>query len=226
MMNNGVVLRSYIMLMMMIVLLSGCRRVIDWGRAHFDQGEKRAIPMNIIKDHVRTCRVYNAFDTLGVFDVLWLSDEIRSIYTDMYAAKLGKTEEEKEFFLEAELNENKKYISFYVISIIPTQDHNTLGDKLGPWMIQLKVDDEFYHPYSIKEVTLSAEYRLLLQRYWNRQKTVYLVKFDVQANGKPIIKHHTDEIILVFNTLDRSCEMNWNIQDIHAPKNFSHQRKD
>lgn len=223
-MNNDVRTRSYVMVLTILVLLPGCRRIINWGRDHFVQGEKRPIPMDIVKDHIRSCRVYDTFDTLGLFDVLWLSDEIRRVYTDIYAAKVGKTEDEKEIFLEAELNENKKYISFYVVSIIPTQDHNTLGDKLGPWMIQLSIDNVRYQPKSIKEVTLSTEYTMMLHKYWNRQKTVYLVKFDATCQGKPIINPTTDEIILVLNTIDRSCEMHWNIEDMHTAKNFSRQR--
>ena len=49
--------------------------------------------------YIRSVTMYDQLTTRARFDVLWLSDDVRVNYTNLYALKFGKTEEQKRSFL-------------------------------------------------------------------------------------------------------------------------------
>ena len=202
-------MRLHIYLMFALFLMPGCARLGDWAKEHFDQGDKRENQTQKVRSYIRSSQIYDELDTVGLFDVLWLNDEVRSAYTDLYAAKLALTPEQKDEFLQTELDVNESYISFYAICFI--HDYK-LGDRTGAWMVRLRVDDVLYQPVLIESVDLNAEYMMFLSKVWNRRKQVYLIKFNATCQGEPIITDTTKEIELIFNTIDRSTSLMWDLQ--------------
>src|SRR5690606_26100571 len=97
------------------VFLGGCTRIVDWGRSSFYQGEN-IILSQAPESYIRSVVIYDQLRTVAIFDALWLSDVVRSAYTDAYALKRGKSWEQKQLFLRRQLEENNHFISFYVLS--------------------------------------------------------------------------------------------------------------
>ncbi|MBN1549572.1 hypothetical protein JW872_02825 [Candidatus Babeliales bacterium] len=194
---------------LILLLLPGCGRLIDWGTETFNQGEKREMSRTVINDHFRTVNVYNEFGTAGLFDILWLSNEVRTVYADLNASFHGKTTEAHKSFLRRQLAENDNFISFYVLAVVQ-QNVAPLGDKQSPWNIRLRVNGQLYAPRDIKDVELNPEYEYLLKDHWTRFRTVYHVKFPRKdLEGNEIITEDTKHIILHLQTIDRFDEAEW-----------------
>ena len=143
-----------------LVTLSGCGRVVQWGKDNFYQGEDVKKYSKIPRDYLRSVVAYDQFMTQAVFDAIWLSDAVRTAYVDAFALRTGKSDEQKNMLLRRELEENNHYIGFYVLSLynIP------LGDPLGDWSVYLKIDDAIYQPVEIKYVDLNSEYKTFFGR--------------------------------------------------------------
>ena len=66
-----------------LILLPACR-VVDWGKRRFDQGEPRTNAKADVRAQVRSSRIYNdQFETVGLFDALYLSSEVRTAWVDV-----------------------------------------------------------------------------------------------------------------------------------------------
>ncbi len=191
-----------------IFLLPGCR-YRQWIDEAFYQGKKVENHAVAAQQYVRNLHIYDEFDTLAHFDALWLSDQVRSYYVCMYARKHCLTEERFKTALRRQLEENKHFISFYVLAAIP--DHGLLGEKDSVWGICLRVNnDEEFRPKEIKIVELMPEYKLFFGPTWTVFKTAYLVKFDAyDDSGNKIITADTRSLELYFTSAKRTAMMRW-----------------
>lgn len=98
----------------LLSLLSGCSKIIDWVGCNFYQGHTVESLVKPARRYLRTVIVYDQFDTAGIFSALWLSDSVRYIYSQMHALKNGLSKEQEKIFLDAQLYDNTRFISFYV----------------------------------------------------------------------------------------------------------------
>ena len=93
----------YSLLVSSLFTLSGCgRRVVDWVEGCFCQTtaiEESKVPQR----YVRTVKSYNQFTTVAIFDGMWLSDAVKTVYSDTWAMKFGKSDERRQAFLRASL---------------------------------------------------------------------------------------------------------------------------
>lgn len=194
----------------MIVSLSSCR-LVRWGKEHFEQGEVRTIAREPIAKNLKTTRVYNQFSTVGTFDVLFLSDEVRESYGRLYATKHDMQEREAKEFVRRQLAENDQYFSFYILGYIPV---GTLGvDDKDHWNAMLMVDGKHLAPQSIKTAELSPEYSELLKKVPMRFRTVQIAKFPKRnASGELTVPPHARELVMVLNTVDRSTSLSWSLK--------------
>ena len=175
----------------MLLLLPGCGRFIDWGKSNFYQGEQVDNYRCDIKPYIRSVTIYDQFTTRAMFDALWLSDEVRLSYVDLHVSRQGKDEERKNSLLRRQLEENNHYLSFYVLSL----HEEKLGDPDSEWSMFLRVNDEFYQPMEIKEIELPYEYQIFFGKLWNRFKVPYLVRFSANdADDVPLITSQTEAI--------------------------------
>jgi len=193
-----------------LLLLSGCGgRIVDWGKQNFYQGEKGPDYTDRIKGLVQSKTVYNQLSTEGMFDVLWLNDEARTLYADMNSARLGKTPEQYKMFLRRQLEENNHYITFYVLSLnrVPLKDSDT------QWTIQLEAGGNQYAPIEIKQIELAPEYEYIFGEKLTPFKTPYQVKFGaLNADDQPILHEGVKDIALHFSTIDRGTTFNWEVR--------------
>ena len=209
-MNCATSYRIYPLLFLFPLFLPGCGRLIDWGRSTFDQGKQLRDNTEPAKKYMRSTVIYDQFTTSAMFDVLWLSDEVRTIYTDLYIRRSGKGLEQKNNFLRRQLEENNHFITFYVISLYEIP----LGDSTAEWSLFLRVNDQTFLPIEVKVVDLCPEYRTLIGERFNRFKVAYSVKFDANdINGNPIIDKDTDVFGIVFRSVDKEAQLVWGVDN-------------
>ena len=84
-----------------VLLLSGCagNNIKDWAEETFYQSNAYKDDLTVVKRYLRGIRLYDQFTTLGIFDALWLSDEVRTAYSNIACRMTGKDEEASLTFL-------------------------------------------------------------------------------------------------------------------------------
>lgn len=193
-----------------LLLLPGCGgSLVDYVKETFPQGNEYKNQKGLIKDYFRSINIYDQFDTLALFGSLWLSDEIRTLYADIYADMLGKDSDARDTYLRRQLQENDHFISFYVLS----NNKVSLSERPFPWVLYLEIDGKKYSPAQVKSVELSVEYKMLLAQCLNQHKQAYEVKFDRNdVTGNDVLSAgvaHTMK--LFFSGPSRYAFAQWNI---------------
>jgi hypothetical protein len=212
------------MLLMVCLIFPACVKYHQFSKSEFPQGKEKTIQKDIIGRNVRTANVYDEFQTEAIFDALYLSSEVRDFYTNAYSERRGKDEKFRESMLLRGLEENKHWISFYVLAYIPRDHRRLMSDQDPSWSLYLElpngerltparfeqVENEPHKvsPGSIKETELAPEYAALFKHHINQFKTVYLVKFPSKGFDNTV-KYPTKPIKLVFSSVYRSVEMTW-----------------
>lgn len=195
-------------MILLLAVLPGCGRVINWGKGMFNQGETPHSYADEPKKYIRSVTVYDQFATAGSFDALWLSDAVRTAYVNTFAERTGKTDEQKKMLLRRELEENNHFLTFYVLSLFDMP----LGDCCSEWTVVLKIKDAIYHPAEVKYIELNPEYKIFLKSVTSRFKNVYQVKFDMKdIDGKPLITPDVEDIKLYFKSIKKDTELAWKI---------------
>lgn len=204
--------RINLCMVMTLILLPGCGTITDLVKENFPQGKESKNYQKIAKKYLKRINIYDQFNTIGLFDALWLSDEIRTIYADVNADMQGKTTKEKNAFLRRQLKENDQFISFYVLS---THD-NPLSVKPVPWSMHLVADGKKYMPFEVKAVELVSEYKTIFGSMFNNHKTPYEVRFERNdANGIDILKEGNQHIIkLYFSNPSHYSSATWVVDNM------------
>ena len=207
--------KSLIPLSVSLLLLSGCGRIVDWGKGNFKQAEKLDFKFRQARKDLKSITVYDQLSTVAIFDVLGLSDDVRIAYVDLHARKYGKTEEQKRAMLRRQLAENSHFISFYVA--VPYE--LILGETNSRWSLSLEIDDKRYLPIEVKVIDINPEYKAIFGKKLSRFKNVYLVRFDAKnVEERPLITPDTQELKLYFRSTKKEVILTWNIQDEDQPE--------
>ena len=198
-----------------LILFSGCTRVMDWGTQTFYQGCKVEPCLQIPKEHIRTARVYDQFNTLGIFNAMWISDDVLKAYTNLYAEKYALNENAANDFLERHRNDNQGFISFFVLGYDPYECNGPLlmnRDKEIPWKIFLKIDDIAYEPYLIKPIEFKEEFKLFFGKLFTKFKTSYVVQFALDDLGDNLtLGADIPSLVLCFSSMTRKISMIWSL---------------
>ena len=195
--------------LMIICCLPGCGKLVDWGKDTFHQGKQLESDREVAQQYIQTVIVYDQFTTRAKFDAMWLSDDVRTSYADLHALKYGRSQEQKKKFLRRQLEENKHFISFYVLSLYEVP----LGDENSLWSVFLRIGEKHYTPIEIKTVDLSTEYVHLFGKHFNRFKVAYSLKFDAKdIEDMPLIMQDTQQIALYFRSVEKEVSLAWNLQ--------------
>lgn len=195
-------------IMIVLLLLPSCGRVIDWGTRTFVQAPSLQASISAAQKYIRSVTTYDQLTTRARFDVLWLSDDVRINYANLFALKFGKTEEQRKTFLRRQLEENNHFITFYVLSL----HEHPLGDSNSEWTLFLQIDSKYYAPIEIKAVELSPEYIHIFGKKYNRFKVPYSVKFDAKdINDEFLITPETKNITLHCRSVISEVTFVWDI---------------
>jgi hypothetical protein len=201
------------LLLVSVVLLSGCGGVKDWINETFDQGKVHKEDKKVIDNYLRSIKIYDQFTTIAIFDALWISDEVRKLYANTYVAMHGRSEEVRKTFLRRQLKANSHFITFYVLSTheIP------LNLKPATWVTHLKIGEKNYSPVEVKSVELVPEYELLFGKVMTNHKRPYEIRFDRKdAEGKDILDG-ADKIALYFSGPHHYSSVEWDIGGHNCP---------
>ncbi len=204
-------LRWSIIIIFLTLLLPSCGvKYYEVAKTEFPQGKEKPVDRDTLSFDLQSKKVYDQFATVAMFDFLYLSDKVREIYVDLYCRQRGKDEGFKSAMLRRQFEENKHWISFYVLSSIRDEMHRSLTDKESVWSLFLSFpDNQKASPVSVEEVDLSPEIRYFFGYRLTRYKRAYLVKFPSKdVNGNFYLKDVQD-FKLVASTVDREVEFSW-----------------
>lgn len=191
-----------------LFLLPGCGKMVDWAQGSFTQATSFDFHCEKVQRYIKSITTYDQFTTVAKFDVLWLSNEVRQSYVDLFVLKFGKTEEQKRALLRRQFEENNHFISFYVLSLYECP----LGDAHSAWTLFATIGDKNYAPIEIKVVELSPEYVCMFGKKFNRFKVAYSVKFDAKnIDDIPLINENTSDIRLVFRSIKKEAVLTWDL---------------
>jgi len=197
---------SQSVLFLLVLLLPGCSKIIEWGKESFYQGDDVAFSRDLIERYIRSVSVYDQGTTLAKFDVLWLGDEIRTEYARFHTYIAGRNEEQYQALLRRQLEENKHFIAFYVLSIY----ENPLGDLDSKWHVTLRINNKEFSPTEIKVVELAPEYQTFLGSHFNRFRVPYRVMFDAKDLEEMfLLREETDKIQLFFRSTQKQVFLEW-----------------
>lgn len=195
----------------LVILLPGCGgNVVDWGKKSFAQGGVYQDTHTLIQSYMRDVKVYDMFDTLGSFDVLWLSDEVRTLYTQLHATMFGKTEDSQGIFLRRQLKANTQHLVFYVLA----GKNISLSKKPIVWAMYLDIDGKKYQPVEVKQTDLPVQYQMFFGKRLTSHKQAYEIKFDRNDTESLDILDGTQEhrMKLKFNGPIRYGYVAWDVK--------------
>lgn len=198
---------------MLLLVIPGCgSRIINWGKSCFYQGENRTEP-RLPYHYMRSVKVYDQFTIIGSFDVLWLSDAVKTDYAKALMRKQGKEGELRQAFLRRQLEENKHFILFIVL--VPYD--KKFGDTQSIWSVFLEVDGVRAPPLEVKQTDIDVVYQGFFDNQYSCFKTPYRVKFDaLDADDNPLITDATQEVKLIFRSVAKEVDVCWDAQE-HFP---------
>lgn len=201
-----------IIMAMMTILLPGCGcRVIDWTKSSFNQGRSLPDYYSTAQSYVRSVSLYDQFQTLAIFDALWVAQEVLGSYADLWALKNGKIDDEQKNFLQCQLAEHGPYLTFYILSLYDV----ALVHHQSSWSLLLEVDGRLFDPVELKAVELDSFYQLFFGRCCTRFKVPYKIKFcSVDSNGNEIVTAQTKQLSLIFRSVDKEGVMTWDVEHI------------
>lgn len=197
-----------IILVVGILALPGCGGVIDWATETFDQGSSYKEDKELVAYYMRSKGIYDQFTTIALFDALWLSDDIRTLYTNAYAEMHGRSDEVRQTFLRRQLKTNEHFIDFYVLST------NAVPLNVKPviWALYLKVGDVSYQPLEVKAVDIAPEYKQFFGKLLTNHKRVYEVRFERHdADGKDVLDGQ-QSIELYFSGPHAYTSVSWDLE--------------
>lgn len=191
--------------------LPGCKRLIDWGYDTFYQGNSLHEDLCLVPYYLRSVRVYKELMTRAIFDVMWLSDDIRRLYVKLHVMRMGLSDDFYKTMLRRKLEDNNHYITFYVLSLYDVP----LDAKISKWSLFLRIGNKDYQPVEIKKVELQPEYCTLFSSRCNRFKTPYEVKFHArdQRTDELIINPEANHMHLYFRSITHEAQVVWNIDE-------------
>ncbi|MBM3886548.1 hypothetical protein FJ364_01345 [Candidatus Dependentiae bacterium] len=207
------------------LLLPGCIKYYELSKTEFPQGKVVKDQTQIAHQYMRSVKIYDEFRTVALFDLLWLSPEVRTYFTNRFCAKRGKDNETRKAIENRQLEETNHWIGFYVLSDIRTREHTSLNEKNAAWTFYLTINNTIkLEPLSIKETELEPEYQALFGSKFNSFKSVYLVKFSAYGlDGKPYITTTKPALSLSICGTHREGKAEWNIGTTHQTMVMNHE---
>ncbi len=171
-----------------ILFLSGCsdNRYVRWGKAQFRQVEKIVREVRSVLPYQSTT-LYDGFVTVGFFDILWFNDQMKTLYLDRVAERLGCSAAQVTVPRTAAASVDlTKELVFYLVMTNPDNDLTpqvAANNPRSSWSISLCKDDTWYSATAVDIVTLEPElYELMGEKFEPKYRSTYRVKFDRPTN--------------------------------------------
>jgi hypothetical protein len=184
---------------------TSCLKYHQFLKKEVPQGKDKCDKREVAYNFLRSKRVYDEFRTQAIFHVLWLSDDVRTAYIDDYSSRRGKNRDSCEALLRRQLEENRRWMSFYVIADVRQRNNVLLSEKGSYWTMYVKTfSGEKIEPLSIKEIDLEPEYQSMFAHRFDPFKSTYLVRFprcDGEEGG--------EDFSLVISSSKKAVSFEW-----------------
>lgn len=202
--------RYGIMLMCAVIacVVPGCIKYHKTLPTEFPQPEKQVRHDDVALKYMRSTRVYEQFCTKALFDVLWLSDDVRVAYGNFHCKKRGVVDDAAEAFIARAREENNHWTTFCVLADVRDRSGLSLSDAHAPWTFSMNYQDKSYAPLSVKEVDLEPEYQSFFGSQRVMFKTAYMVKFPPLPADGPL----QGVITLTVQSIQEKMSMVWDLQ--------------
>jgi len=168
--------------------MTSCVKYTDLVQSEFPQGNKQIDKRVVAQRYRRSSILYNEFETSAIFDALWLSDELRTAYVDLYSTRRGMSQDAQEAMLKMQLEENRHWITFVLLADVRDKTFVSLGDTGASWTAYVEVDGKKFVPAEKKDGVKEIELEPELQQFFGKTyrsftsfKTAYQVKIPVDS---------------------------------------------
>src|SRR5579862_7400654 len=138
MIQNPLFLNLFLLMIMMTI--SSCVRYDKIVKSEFPQGTSYDDNRDVTYYNVRSVNLYEQFKKKAIFNALYLSDATRTKYVDVYTRKRGITGEAYKAMLNRNLEENKHWISFYLLADVRDKTYVSLSEKNSSWTLYLDME--------------------------------------------------------------------------------------
>jgi len=194
-------------MLIMLIFLPSCGRLVDWGTDLFYQGRDTHYQLDRAREYIQSVIVLDEFTTVGMFDALWLSDEVIALYAHAYAHRNCLSNNAYADMLACNLSKNKKHYMFYVLTL----NSYPLGDPYFEWAIHLLINSHCYSPLEVKKVDLAPEYSAMFGFLLTKSKTAYLITFDPTDEQGNLLIPQDDCLILQFKSVQKNVYVSWDM---------------
>lgn len=204
-----------VFLVCICLLLTSCHRFINWSRETFNQGCKINTEscLREARRYLRTIKVYDQLETVGIFDALLLSKDTEKYYVNIHAQKNNLDEIDFELLLNDRLNKVEKVAVFLILIQEPKGCGLDLDKEKSFWKVKMNSAVGAYAPRLIKKIALPCEYELIFGKRFNIFKNVYLVEFDIYDSDGRNILELSDYLTLCFSSLKSKVFLRWNFKN-------------
>lgn len=211
-------------------------RILAWAQENFKQADQHHHDyIERSKEFIRNLKVYNKLSAIATFDVMLLTDQARMLFVDYHGKIQGLSFDEIQSLYNRQINENKYFISAYVIAwqdefsyetskSLFTGEYqrntNLLKGDDPIWNVSLIVGGRKYLPETIKVVEIPVEYQKFFGACCNQYATVYLVRFAAKDKfNNYIFTEQKSSPIIRFSSPRYKVDAIWKNINVYGVKN-------
>ena len=161
--------------------MPGCTRYVQWGKKQFIQADKCCDYAAQVRPFIRTIDAYDGFSTVGHFDLLWVSPEVRDVYARAFACRRGVPNAQAQAFADGIFKKFDDSVYFYLLMPDTTQGLQPCMDSKDPmsrWAVVLCNGETEYTPTDIRKIDLDPEIKVFFGKRFNKYRILYFVVFD------------------------------------------------
>ena len=200
--------------LLLLLVLPSCIKYYEMSNDEFPQAiEKKDDYTELIQENLKSVRAYEQFETKATFDALWMSDEMKVAFENVYCNKRGKDENTKDALIRRQLEESKHWITFYVLTDVRGKNNTSMTEKDSLWSMYLQVGDKKISPISIKEVELEPEIQFFFGSRFSSFKSPYLVKFPATDMAGQFYLKDASGMSLFFSSPLLETKLTWSNEE-------------
>jgi hypothetical protein len=195
-------------LLFSFIFLASCSRYIRRARCTFQQADTYYDHITTARQFIRSSAIYDQFNTVALFDVLWLAEPVRTAYNDLHAHHWNLQEN-----IQSPAPSHES-LDFYIL-LAPDYDKNSLSltYPYARWSVVLRIDGHTYYPREIRwEDELLPEYKAIFNDLASRHKRIYFVSFEAtDAHKNPLITSTTTTLELILHSTIYATSICWRV---------------
>jgi len=212
---------NLLILIFVLFIFPSCYKHYKVSNIEFHQGKNHDDERAAVSKNLKKVAIYDEYETKAIFDVLYLCDSIKTAYVNKNSVKKGYDQEAKKALMAKELEQNKYWITFYVLTDLRDRKRNSLNEKNATWSVYLKLNDGLtVQPISVKEVDLEPEYQYLFGPRFTPFQRYFEVKFPAKDlnNNFYVIENIPFELVLSSAYKESFIKFNDpNVKDLYKP---------